>query len=291
MIMKLFERKYNLIILVLALFAGITACEKDVILDLASIEGKYIIVEGNLIDDGSRQWIRLTRSSSYYDVTTGDAVQDASVLVEGNNQVWQFQELFPDSLPGYYFNSQISSALTETMYHLHIETTDNSIFFAQSELRPVPVLDSVTVKLNPFSELNFFDTTVYDLIAHFADLPGDGDHYLFNLYINNKLKTPRPTDKEPMSDVNLDEYSSYAVLNLNENDIAPGDTLILEMRSISKEKFDFYSIFFFQTDLSGNPFAGAPPANIPTNLSEGARGFFQVSAVNRKSAIFQPPQP
>jgi hypothetical protein len=289
--MKLFERKYNLIILVLALFAGITACEKDVILDLASIEGKYVIVEGNLIDDGSRQWIRLTRSSSYYDVTTGDAVQNASVIVQGNNQSWAFQELYPDSLPGYYFNSIISAALIQTTYELIIETTDDQTFFAQSELRPLPELDSVTVKLNPFSEFNFFDTTVYDVIAHFADLPGEGDHYLFNLYINNKLKTPRPSDKAPVSDENLDPYTSFAVLSVNENDISQGDTLTLEMRSISKEKFDFYNIFFSQTDLSGNPFAGAPPANIPTNLSEGARGFFQVSTVNRKSIIFQQPQP
>ena len=288
--MKVIKRKYYLIVLALALIAGVTACEKDVILDLADIEGKYIIVEGNLIDDGSRQWIRLTRSSSYYDVTTGDAVQNASVIVQGNNQIWAFSELYPDSLPGYYFNSNISAALIQTTYELIIETTDDQTFFAESDLRPLPELDSVTVKLNPFSEFDFFDTTVYDIIAHFADLPGVGDHYLFNLYINNKLKTPRPSDKAPVSDENLEGYTSFAVLSVNENDIAQGDTLTLEMRSISKEQFDFYNIFFSQTDLSGNPFAGAPPANIPTNLSEGGRGFFQVSSVNRKSVIFEPPQ-
>ena len=288
--MKVIKRKYYLIVLALALIAGVTACEKDVILDLADIEGKYIIVEGNLIDDGSRQWIRLTRSSSYYDVTTGDAVQNASVIVQGNNQIWAFSELYPDSLPGYYFNSNISAALIQTTYELIIETTDDQTFFAESDLRPLPELDSVTVKLNPFSEFDFFDTTVYDIIAHFADLPGEGDHYLFNLYINNKLKTPRPSDKAPVSDENLEGYTSFAVLSVNENDIAQGDTLTLEMRSISKEQFDFYNIFFSQTDLSGNPFAGAPPANIPTNLSEGGRGFFQVSSVNRKSVIFEPPQ-
>jgi hypothetical protein len=288
--MKVLKNKYSLIIILVAFLAGTAACEKDVILDLADIEGKYVIVEANLIDDGSRQWIRLTRSSSYYDVTTGDAVQNASVVVGGNNQSWEFSELFPDSLPGYYFNSQISSALIQTTYELIIETADDKTFFAQSELRPLPVLDSVTVKLNPFSELAFFDITVYDVIAHFEDLPGKGDYYLFNLYINNKLKTPRPSDKAPVSDENLDPYTSFAVLSVNEDDIAPGDTLTLEMRSISKEKFDFYNIFFSQTDLSGNPFAGAPPANIPTNLSEGARGFFQVSSVTRKSIIFQPPQ-
>ncbi len=287
--MHAFKKRYNLIIIALILLAGVTACEKDVILDLADIEGKYVIVEANLINDGSRQWIRLTRSSSYYDVTTGDAVQNASVIVRGNNQSWVFSELLPDSLPGYYFNSEISFALVEATYELIIETADEETFVAQSEFIPLPVLDSVTVKINPFSEFNFFDTTVYDVIAHFAHLPEIEEYYLFNLYINNKIRTPRPSDKAPVSDENLDPYTSFAVLSVNEDDIAPGDTLTLEMRSISKEKFDFYNVFFFQTDLSGNPFAGAPPANIPTNLSEGARGFFQISAVNRKTIIFQPP--
>lgn len=288
--MKVLKIKHNLIILILVLFAGTTGCEKDVVLDLADIEGKYVIVEGNLIDDGSRQWIRLTRSTSYYDVTTGNAVNNASVTVQGNNQSWEFQELYPDSLPGYYFNSLISASLTETTYELNFETTDDQTFFAQSELRPLPELDSVTVKLNPFSEFDFFENTVYDVIAHFADLPDEGDHYLFNLYINNQLQTPRPSDKAPVSDENLDAYTSFAVLSFNEDDVDPGDTITLEMRSISKQNFDFYNIFFNQTDLSGNPFAGAPPANIPTNLSEGGRGFFQVSSVNRKSIIFQPTQ-
>ncbi|MFN2395774.1 MAG: DUF4249 domain-containing protein [Bacteroidales bacterium] len=288
--MKEIIRKYIRLVLAVLIIATLTACEKDVILDLASIEGKYVIVEGNLIDDGSRQWIRLTRSSSYYDVTTGEGLQNASVTVQGNNQSWNFQELYPDSLPGYYFNSLISAALIEATYELTIETSDDQTFFAQSQLRPLPELDSITVKLNPFSEFDFFDTTVYDIIAHFADLPGEGDYYLFNFYINNQLQTPRPSDKAPVSDENLDAYTSFAVLSFNEDDVDPGDTITLEMRSISKENFDFYNIFFNQTDLSGNPFAGAPPANIPTNLSEGGRGFFQVSSVNRKSIIFQPPQ-
>jgi hypothetical protein len=265
-----------------------SSCEKDIILDLADTSGKYVIVDANIIDDGTTQWIRLTRSSSYYEVTTGEHVAGAKVEINDGESNFLFIESLVDSLKGFYFNSGISSRLARNNYTLHITTVDNNEYSAESELWPVPTLDSVSVKINPFSELGFGDEKIYDIIAHFEDLPKGGNHYLFNLYINRNLRTARTTEKAPVSDENLEDYVSLSVINLNAKDFSPGDTLTLEIRSISKEMFDFYNTFFFQTDLSGNPFAGAPPANIPTNLSEGARGFFQVSRVNRKSVIFQP---
>lgn len=52
----------------------------------------------------------------------------------------------------------------------------------------------------------------------------------------------------------------------------------LQMLSISKQKYDFYMAILLETDFSGAGFAG-PPANVPTNLSNGALGFFSVSDV------------
>ena len=69
--------------------------------------------------------------------------------------------------------------------------------------------------------------------------------------------------------------------------LSPGDTLTLEMISISRVQYDFYANFLYQTELSGNPFASAPPANIPTNLSEGARGFFQVSRLSTAQMVLR----
>jgi len=60
------------------------------------------------------------------------------------------------------------------------------------------------------------------------------------------------------------------------------------MLSISPELATFYEVLFNQTDLSGNLFASSPPANVPTNISNGARGNFQVSQPTYKSTIFKP---
>lgn len=270
----------------LTAFLFITSCEKDVVLDLANTEGNYLVVEANITDSGSRQWIKLSLSSSYYATGKGQAVKNALVSIEHGDTTFQFSHA--TNLDGVYYNDEITYSLEEASYELIIEVNGKT-YTGESTYRPVPVLDSISLKISPFSNLGFTTDTIYDVFAHFSDLPGEGNHYLFNLFVNDTLRTPRPADKGLVSDINLEEYVSLSVLNINKADLKHRDTITLEMRSISKENFDFYNIFFFQTDLSGNPFAGAPPANIPTNMSNGARGFFQVSAVNKKTILFNDP--
>ena len=256
-------------------------------MDLSDPGRQYLVVEANIDDLDPVQWIRLTRSSSYYDVTTGLPVSNAIVTVSGGEGDYVFRESPVDSLKGYYYNEEISGDLIAGKnYILRIEHGGN-IFTSRSEMRFVPELDSVSIKLNFFSEFGFTDETLYDILIHFSDLPGSGDHYLVNLYINDDLFTVRPSEKTVLSDKDFGEYVSRTVNTLNSGNFGTEDLLTLELRSISKEMYEFYIIFFFQTNLSGNPFAGAPPANIPTNLSTGARGFFQVSSVSRIEKVLR----
>lgn len=269
------------VVLVFALIS----CEKEVVLELSDREGAYLIVEANIDDATAEQWIRLSLSSSYYDVTEGAVVTGAEVTVSSGEGDWLFTGRGPDSLAGLYFNSSIGDELVDGRYTLFIEH-EGSIYTAVSEYRAVPGIDSVTTRLNFFSSAGLTDERLYDILVHFADLPGKGDHYLIDMTINGKLQTPRPSQKTVISDRDLGSYVTWSVRTINGNDMHAGDTIRLDMRSISREKYEFYQIFFFQTDLSGNPFAGAPPANIPTNMSEGARGFFQVSAVSKAQTRF-----
>ncbi len=272
---------------VAAFFAlSLLSCEKEVTLDLPGSEGAYLIVEANIDDASALQWIKLSLSSSYYDVTEGAAVSGAFVTVFSDDKSWTFAERLDDSLPGLYFSSDIGRALEPGKYMLFIEH-EGKTYTAASEYKKVPAVDSVTTRLNFFSASGFTSEDLFDVLVHFTNLPDRGNHYLIDLSINRKLRTQRPGQKTVLSDEDLGDYVSRSVGTINGKDINEGDTIRLEMRSISRGKYDFYQIFFFQTDLSGNPFAGAPPANIPTNMSEGAKGFFQVSSVSSEKVIFR----
>ena len=266
--------KRNLILTILAVL--IMSCEKEVILDLSDMEGGFLVVEGDIDDRYANQWIRLTGTTSYYDQPPAPPVSDAYVKVYDGETDFVFRESSSDSLKGFYINGALSSQLREGTYRLTIEH-DGKVYLAKSEYRPVPELDSISIDLNFFTRIGIVADTIYDISIHFKNLPGE-NYYLTNLYINDKLKTTRPSDKTIISDEYLEEYASVITNSVNQQDITEGDMIIIEIRSISGEQFDFYNDFFYQTDMSGNPFAGAPPANIPTNISEGGLGFFQVSA-------------
>ncbi len=260
-------------------------CQKSVILELADQEDSFLIIEANILDDGFRQHIRVSLSTSYYNDSQGKGVSDARVWLQSSENKYVFNTNSSEEKWGFYYNDSVSSQVQGKELTMCIEYQGTS-YTATSHWRPVPEIDSVTLKLNIFSELGFSPDTLYEVQAHFMELPSEDDYYLFNLYVNGNIKTWRPPLKVVTSDKNMEEYVTYSILNLSQDEIEEGDVIQLEMRSISKENFEFYNVFFFQTDFSGNPFAGAPPANIPTNISNGARGFFQISSVNRKSIVF-----
>lgn len=266
------------------------SCEKEVVLDLADKEGTYIIVEANLTDGGYRQWIRLSASTSYYETEDGTGLTGAIIWVENENdpsESYPFFHTETDSLRGNYYNDQISANLEGKTMKLIIEYNDRH-YTAISKWRPLPDIDSLSMTKNPFSQLAFFNDTLYDMIVHFKNLKESRDYYLFNLYFNGTLRSISPSEKGLLTDAILSDYVSMPVVSFNSKDVREGDEVTVEMRSISRENFEFYNIFFFQTDLSGNPFAGAPPANIPTNLSNGAKGFFQISAIKKETIIYSP---
>ena len=64
----------------------------------------------------------------------------------------------------------------------------------------------------------------------------------------------------------------------------PGDTLKLEQHHISPATYEAFTAVMLETDWR-NGFFDAPPANVPTNLSNGALGLFVVSAMHSAEFI------
>ena len=87
--------------------------------------------------------------------------------------------------------------------------------------------------------------------------------------------------------VNGTYFNSWTVFEIEEDRIEKEEVEIrLQMRSISKEKFEFYMAIVLETDFSGSFFSG-PPSNVPSNISNGALGFFSASAVTEKTMIIK----
>ena len=277
---------------------GLLSCEADIDLDIKDATSKIVVIESllrdNTLNPNYQQLIKVTQTTSYYNNNDDKSVNSATVeLVDNNvNSVLFTQHPNTDSSDYYVLPANYSFTIGHT-YQLNVTVGDQT-YSAESELKFVPILDTLEFFIN---EIQFLfaspqtpiaeEDTVFDIFTGFVDNPEIGDYYLFNYYVNGQLASVNPRDKQIIPDDGFDGRVQASIIQFSNDRAVYGDTITLEMLSSSKEVYDFYNIMFTQTDLSGNPFAGAPPANVPTNFNNGARGIFQVSSASRNTGIFK----
>jgi hypothetical protein len=267
------------IFIVLALAFTFYSCDKAFVLDLKDSKTK-VVIEGLLTDQPDHQYIKVTKSADFYYNHETPRVTTAIVSVkddQGNTYAFEHN---PDSA-GYYFPQTPFVGVIGRTYTLSVEV-DGVLYTGEDKLfsvTPITKLESKVdedEKKDPEIEGRFYETLV------FAVEPQETkDYYLFKFYRNDSLKFDSPEDiyfsDDDLLGENIDGVSSpiyYAV----------GDKAKVEAYSLTKSGFIFYSDLQKLLNNDGGLF-GSPPANCRTNLTNGALGFFQVSALNQRETI------
>jgi len=177
------------------------------------------------------------------------------------------------------------------------------VFEAEAYIGRVPVIDSLTFLFE--EELGFFPNR-YTAEFWARDPAGKGDTYWIKAWKNDTLLL-RPSEINVAFDAGFSEGGNLdgvtfitpirqAINPFNTDEegnflspYLPGDTLAVEIHSISKQAFTFLNEVIIQTDRSGG-FAelfAAPASNVGTNIvnqnpnGKKALGFFNVAAISR----------
>jgi hypothetical protein len=154
---------------------------------------------------------------------------------------------------------------------------DGATFEAEDDLFRVTKTDSLKYQINkqerddPKDEGKFYEVLLY------AKEPQDTkDYYLFKFYRNDSLIYYSPSDIYFSEDKVLGEE-----INGVQSPVyyAMGDSARVEMYSISRTAYVFYEDLVNLINNDGGMFS-SPPANCRNNLSNGALGFFQASAID-----------
>ncbi|MFT5980547.1 MAG: hypothetical protein ACI898_001319, partial [Flavobacteriales bacterium] len=69
-----------------------------------------------------------------------------------------------------------------------------------------------------------------------------------------------------------------------ESEATLGDTVFIEQYNIGEAAYDIFIGIMNETEWNGGLF-DAPPANVETNLSNGALGYWGAAGVSTKSTI------
>jgi len=275
----------NYIILLILSSVAFAACEKTVLLDVTQSQ-PHVIIEGQVTNQPGYQFVKVTWSSGFYSSGKSPRIENAAVSVSddaGNHYDFIHNPGGDADSAGYYRPAQPFVGVEGRTYHLTVQV-EESLFEAKDLLSPVTAIDSLATRINE-EERDDPDKVgkYYEVLLFAKEPPATTDYYLFKFYRNDSLTVYSDTDIYSADDELLGEDIDGIPSPVY---YAPGDRARVEMYSISREGYVFYSDLQSLLNNDGGLF-GQPPSNSRTNLSNGALGFFQASALNMKEIVVQ----
>lgn len=254
------------------------SCEKTVLLDLNQMPSK-IVIEGLVTNQPGYQFVKVTRTDDFYGSGATPRVTDATVTVEddlGNEFVYVHNPNNHADSSGYYVPTIPFVGESGRTYHLTVIVSGEQ-YEAEDRLYDVTSIDSLKQQINNDEQADpKEDGKFYEVLMYAKEPQETSDYYLFKFYRNDTLKLYNPSDIYFADDKTLGEEINGVPSPVY---FAPEDSARVEMYSLSRNGFVFYSDLFNLINNDGGMFS-PPPANSRTNLSNGALGFFQVSSLN-----------
>jgi hypothetical protein len=265
-----------------------TSCTERIDIDLDDSYTR-LVVYGTITTDTTRHFIELSTTSSYYYNEAPPPVTGASLEIsddQGNSESLNEVE------PGKYSTSPLFFVIPGRTYTLRIELAQeingHSTYMATSIANPIYPIDSIGLVYQPdWGEKGFYEVTCY-----YQD-PPTKDFYMFNIFKNGDLLTDTISYRAVTDDAFFNgNYTNgigvgYLDQSREREVLKAGDTITFQGCNIPEEYFTFIMALQAETGYQ-NPLFSGPPANVKSNISNGAAGFFAAYAVAYSSEVFQP---
>jgi hypothetical protein len=286
------------------------SCEDEIFPALPDAEA-VTVIDAWINNLPEQQVIRVKRTLPYFQAQELPGIRNADVsITDSRGKVYQFIESEIEEGNYYWQPDQQDTAFGEIglTYTLDVGVGNNH-FQSLVTLDPVPEIDSINFR---FEKGNSFFPDSYFASFYAVDLPGEGDTYWIRAYKNGEfLNKPGEiniaydaafnagslidgiTFIQPIRDgvnpFDQDEEDNFL------SPYEPGDSLYVEIHSISNEAFIFLNELIIQTDRPGG-FAelfAQPLSNVSTNIvnttgDEKVVGFFNVAAVSSAGRKLDP---
>ncbi|KQT18598.1 hypothetical protein ASG31_07745 [Chryseobacterium sp. Leaf404] len=265
----------NIFLIIISLFL-VTSCEKEIDLDLEDQSGQ-IVIEANVTDQPGPYSVKITKSVAFTQTNQYPAIENAQVILSDNTGQ---TETLQYSGNGIYKTSTFVGQSGRT-YTLKMQAEGKQ--YTSTSTMPQ------AVSFDGIEQDSFMvgGETSYTLLPVFLDPQAFGNRYLFIYTVNNN---PKKYFSEFSDNVNNGLPNQRPLILPNDDGDEPdnvklkiGDTIYVEMQCIDDKVYTFYSALL---QLSGGgPGGGITPANPPSNISNGALGYFSAHTVRTKSIV------
>lgn len=261
----------------------LVSCQDVIDLEVPNSDPRVVVV--GRVSDSEGVHAKVSVSAPFFSQTATPKINDAKVLLFEDGVM--VAELTNDSIEGLY--TAIYNGTIGKSYEIQVDIPDGNPNYRQSSwrshpelMRPTVVLDSFNVKLlrRPLVFEDGFYAQVF-----FRELPGLGDHYRITRWRNDSLITQdiNITDDQTIDGFYFGEdgVPAFAYTGPVEKE---GDSLGLEISSISERYYDYMALIVTQVFQVGSTF-DPPPSTIIGNIynmdnpEEYGFGYFASSAL------------
>lgn len=262
------------------------SCEEATQLDLRQTPSK-IVIEGLLTNRAAYQSVTISRSTDFYGSGQTPRVENALVKIsdDAGSEFTFFHNPrnHPDSMGIYIPEIGFTGEIGKT-YMLQVNV-DGEVYEATDKLFSVIPIDSLKFQINEDQQEDPNEPgKIYELLI-FAREPQDQEnYYLFKYYRNDSLTIYNPNHIYYSDDELLGERIDGVPSPVY---FASNDKARLEVYSLTRNGYIFYNDLSSLLNSDGGGMFGPIPASPRTNLSNGALGFFQVSAVQDKETYIE----
>lgn len=282
--------RYTLVLL-MASFLG--SCDSAFDINVEQAPTK-VVIEGLITDEAKQHYVRVSTTKEYGTAGASPIVSNATVEVvdnQGNTFTFSHNDTGNGDLDGFYF-SPVFAGEIGSIYTMTVQL-DGNTYSGSDELLRVTNVDSLSVKVNedlrdvdPEDLPDDIDPDEFYEVFFYAKEPQETkDYYLFKYYKNGEILKDSETEISFAEDTFVGEdIRDIATAGF----FALEDSATVEFYSLTREGFVYYTDMYNVLNNDGGMF-GAVPSNPRTNLIGGALGYFQTSAVTRRSIIVKEP--
>jgi len=297
-------KKYNFQTILLAILLvqiAFTGCTDEISPTLAEAP-QIVVIDAWITNKPEPQVIKVMGTQPYFDNSLPTGLSGAIVQVADENlKVYDFVETAPGE---YTWTPPVGETFGEIGLQYGLNVEYNGVMYNSiSKLNNVPPVDSISFEFEeadgPFPEGYFAEFWSRDLV-------GEGDTYWIKTW-KNGVYQGKPSEINTAFDAGFSAGGSidglifippirFGVNSFEEDEngdfqapYLPGDSIYVELHSITNEAFFFLSEVQFQTNRPGG-FAelfATPLSNVVTNIIPSDEnvevvGFFNLSAVSGK---------
>ncbi len=262
------------------------SCTEKITIDLDSSDIRCVIY-GEFSSDTMAHKVRVSRSADYFSNKPEEPISGAIVTITDGTNIYPLAESLSE--PGSYLTNPDVFGVPGNTYTInvtHVDLLENgsfSSYSATSTMKAVSPLDSIDAVYNQRWD-------GWEIKVWARDPVETKDFYLFKVNINgvsnaDSLSNYIVTDDRFFNGSYTNGITIYFVEG--RDTIKTGDKITAEICGINEDYYNFINEAI-QMSQPQVPIFSGPPANIRTNFSNNAIGYFAAYSVARKDCFVKP---